>query len=136
MNKFRDALYRFMYGRNGVDALNWALFAVELVLSLLSSFVRVQAVAATLYFLSVVLMFIVLIRIFSRNLTQRRAENARFLSWWAPKMDAMRGAKARRADKAHKYVRCSCGAYCRVPKNIGKVELTCPKCGKKRVVKT
>lgn len=136
MNKFRDALYRFMYGRNGVDALNWALFAVELVLSLLSSFVRVQAVAATLYFLSVVLMFIVLIRIFSRNLTQRRAENARFLSWWAPKMDAIRGAKARRADKAHKYVRCSCGAYCRVPKNIGKVELTCPKCGKKRVVKT
>ena len=136
MNKFRDALYRFMYGRNGVDALNWALFAVELVLSLLSSFVRVQAVAATLYFLSVVLMFIVLIRIFSRNLTQRRAENARFLSWWAPKMDAMRGSKARRADKAHKYVRCSCGAYCRVPKNIGKVELTCPKCGKKKVVKT
>ena len=47
MSKFRDALYRFMYGRNGVDALNWALFAVELVLSLLSSFVRVQAVAAT-----------------------------------------------------------------------------------------
>ena len=124
-----------MYGRNGVDALNWALFAVELVLSLLSSFVRVQAVAATLYFLSVVLMFIVLIRIFSRNLTQRRAENARFLSWWAPKMDAMRGAKARRDDKAHKYVRCSCGAYCRVPKGVGKVELTCPKCGRKKVIK-
>ena len=135
MNKFRDALYRFMYGRNGVDALNWALFAVELVLSLLSSFVRVQAVAATLYFLSVVLMFVVLIRIFSRNLTQRRAENARFLSWWAPKMDAMRGAKARRADKAHKYVRCSCGTYCRVPKGVGKVELTCPKCGRKKVIK-
>lgn len=135
MNKFRDALYRFMYGRNGVDALNWALFAVELVLSLLSSFVRVQAVAATLYFLSVVLMFIVLIRIFSRDLTQRRAENARFLSWWAPKLNAMRGAKARRADKAHKYVRCSCGAYCRVPKGVGKVELTCPKCGRKKVIK-
>ena len=135
MNKFRDALYRFMYGRNGVDALNWALFAVELVLSLLNSFVRVQAVAATLYFLSVVLMFIVLIRIFSRNLTQRRAENARFLSWWAPKANAMRGAKARRADKAHKYVRCSCGAYCRVPRGVGKVELTCPKCGRKKVIK-
>ena len=136
MNKFRDALYRFMYGRNGVDALNWALFAVELVLSLLSSFVRVQAVAATRYFLSVVLMFIVLIRIFSRNLARRQAENAKFLTWWTPKANAIRGAKARRADKAHKYVRCSCGAYCRVPKNIGKVELTCPKCGKKRVVKT
>ena len=125
-----------MYGRNGVDALNWALFVLELVLSVVSSFVRVQAVAAVLYFLSLVLMFIVLVRIFSRDLTQRRAENAKFLSWWAPKMSAMRGAQARRADKAHKYVRCSCGAYCRVPKGVGKVELTCPKCGKKKVVKT
>ena len=112
MNKFRDALYRFMYGRNGVDALNWALVILELVVSLLSSLIRVQGVSQALYFVSMVLMFIVLIRIFSRNLTQRRA------------------------DKAHKYVRCSCGAYCRVPRGVGKVELTCPKCGKKKVVKT
>ena len=136
MNKFRDALYRFMYGRNGVDALNWALVILELAVSVLSSIIRVQGVSQALYFVSMVLMFIVLIRIFSRNLTQRRAENARFLSWWAPKMDAMRGAKARRADKEHKYVKCSCGAYCRVPRSVGMVELTCPKCGKKRIVKT
>lgn len=136
MSKFRNALYRFMYGRNGVDALNWALFALELVLSVVCSFVRVRAVASVLSFLSFVLMFIVLIRIFSRNLDQRRAENARFLAWWMPKANAMRGAKARRADKAHKYVRCSCGAYCRVPRGVGKIELTCPKCGRKKVVKT
>lgn len=136
MRRFRDALCRFMYGRNGVDALNWALFALELALSVVCSFVRVRAVASVLSFLSFVLMFIVLIRIFSRNLARRQAENAKFLTWWTPKANAIRGAKARRADKAHKYVRCSCGAYCRVPKNIGKVELTCPKCGKKRVVKT
>ena len=112
MNKFRDALYRFMYGRNGVDALNWALVILELAVSILSSIIRVQGVSQALYFVSMVLMFIVLIRIFSRNLARRRA------------------------DKAHKYVRCSGGAYCRVPRNIGKVELTCPKCGKKKVVKT
>ena len=136
MRRFRDALCRFMYGRNGVDALNWALIALELVLSVVCSFVRVRAVASVLSFLSFVLMFVVIIRVFSRNLDQRRAENARFLAWWMPKANAMRGAKARRADKAHKYVRCSCGAYCRVPKGVGKVELTCPKCGKKKVVKT
>ena len=136
MRRFRDALCRFMYGRNGVDALNWALFALELALSVVCSFMRVRAVASVLSFLSFVLMFIVLIRIFSRNLARRQAENAKFLTWWTPKANAIRGAKARRADKAHKYVRCSCGAYCRVPKNIGKVELTCPKCGKKKVVKT
>ena len=95
MRRFRDALSRFMYGRNGVDALNWALIALELVLSVVCSFVRVRAVANALSFLSFVLMFIVLIRMFSRNLDQRRAENAKFLAWWAPKANALRGAKAR-----------------------------------------
>ena len=103
MNKFRDALYRFMYGRNGVDALNWALVILELAVSILSSIIRVQGVSQALYFVSMVLMFIVLIRIFSRNLARRQAENAKFLAWWTPKANAIRGAKARRADKAHKY---------------------------------
>ncbi len=70
MNKFRDALYRFMYGRNGVDALNWALVILELGVSILSSIIRVQGVSQALYFVSMVLMFVVLIRIFSRNLTR------------------------------------------------------------------
>lgn len=59
MNKFRDALYRFMYGRNGVDALNWALVILELAVSILSSIIRVQGVSQALYFVSMVLMFIV-----------------------------------------------------------------------------
>ena len=58
------------------------------------------------------------------------------MQWWGPKQSALRGAKARRADKEHKYVKCSCGTYCRVPRSVGTVELTCPKCGKKRIVKT
>ena len=54
MNKFRDALYRFMYGRNGVDALNWALVILELVVSILSSIIRMQGVSQALYFVSLV----------------------------------------------------------------------------------
>ncbi len=136
MSKFRNALYRFMYGRNGVDALSWALVVLEVVLSLLSSFIHVRGVSQALYFVSTALMFVVLLRIFSRNLARRQAENAKFLTWWTPKANAIRGAKARRADKAHKYVRCSCGAYCRVPRGVGKIALTCPKCGRKKVIKT
>lgn len=136
MSKFRNALYRFMYGRNGVDALSWALVVLEVVLSLLSSFIHVRGVSQALYFVSTALMFVVLLRIFSRNLARRQAENAKFLTWWTPKANAIRGARARRADKAHKYVRCSCGAYCRVPRGMGKIELTCPKCGRKKVIKT
>ena len=96
MNKFRDALYRFMYGRNGVDALNWALVILELVVSILSSIIRVQGVSQALYFVSMVLMFIVLIRIFSRNLARRQAENAKFLTWWTPKANAIRPLLLRR----------------------------------------
>lgn len=136
MSKFRNALYRFMYGRNGVDALSWALVVLEVVLSLLSSFIHVRGVSQALYFVSTALMFVVLLRIFSRDLARRQAENAKFLTWWTPKANAIRGARARRADKAHKYVRCSCGAYCRVPRGVGKIELTCPKCGRKKVIKT
>ena len=136
MSKFRNALYRFMYGRNGVDALSWALVVLEVVLSLLSSFMHVRGVSQVLYLVSTALMFVVLLRIFSRNLARRQAENAKFLTWWTPKANAIRGARARRADKAHKYVRCSCGAYCRVPRGVGKIELTCPKCGRKKVIKT
>ena len=136
MSKFRNALSRFMYGRNGVDALSWALVVLEVVLSLLSAFIHVRGVSQALYFVSTALMFVVLLRIFSRNLARRQAENAKFLTWWTPKANAIRGARARRADKAHKYVRCSCGAYCRVPRGVGKIELTCPKCGRKKVIKT
>lgn len=136
MSKFRNALSRFMYGRNGVDALSWALVVLEVVLSLLSSFIHVRGVSQVLYLVSTALMFVVLLRIFSRNLARRQAENAKFLTWWTPKANAIRGARARRADKAHKYVRCSCGAYCRVPRGVGKIELTCPKCGRKKVIKT
>lgn len=134
--RLRDALYRFMYGRNGVDALSWAMVVCELVLALLASLLRINALTAIVNVLTWVLWVLVLFRMFSRNLTKRRAENARFLSWWNPIAADLRGAKARRADKAHKYVKCSCGAWCRVPRGVGRVELKCPKCGKKHTVKT
>lgn len=134
VSKIRNAIYRFMYGRNGVDALSWALLIVEVVLSLLGSLFG-GVVSSITYFLSMVLAFIVMMRIFSRNVGARRAENARFLAWCGPLANDIRGAKARRADTAHKYARCSCGAWCRVPRGVGRVELTCPKCGRKKVIK-
>ncbi len=135
VNKLRNALCRFMYGRNGVDALGWALLGLELLLSTAGALVRTQAVSATLYFVSMVAMFVLLLRMFSRDLPARRAENARFLSRVAPVVNGVRGARARRADTAHKYARCSCGAWCRVPRGVGRVELTCPKCGRKKKLK-
>ena len=135
-DRMRNGIARFMYGRNGADHLCWFLLVVEIVLSLVASFLRNEHLATVFYYLTVVLWLLVLYRIFSRNLVKRRAENEKFLRWWRPISANFRSAKQRGADKAHKYVKCSCGTWCRVPRNVGKIEMTCPKCGKKRVVKT
>ena len=134
--RFRSAVARFMYGRNGLDQLGWATFVAELALSLVSGFVRIQAVWMALRLLTMALIVLLFYRMLSRDLPRRRAENAWFLRWWTPLRTGFRDARYRRADKAHKYVKCGCGAWCRVPKNVGKIELKCPKCGEKKIVKT
>lgn len=135
--KIRCALARFMYGRNGIDQLGRVMLYGIVALCVVRMFVqRVPIAVSILSSVEAVLWGLLLCRMFSKNLEKRRAENAKFIAWWEPKRNELRGARARRADTAHKYVRCSCGTYCRVPRNVGKVELTCPKCGAKRVVKT
>lgn len=134
--RLRSAVARFMYGRSGVDQLGWAILIAELACSLLSGLVRVNALSAALRLASMALTLLLFYRVFSRNVAKRRAENERFLRWWIPVRTGFRDARQRRADKAHKYVKCSCGAWCRVPRGVGKVELMCPKCGAKTIVKT
>lgn len=135
--KVRCALARFMYGRNGIDQLGRAMLVAIAVLCVLRMFLlRVPVVLQVVSLTEMFLWVFLLSRMFSKKLDKRRAENAKFMAWWGPKQSDLRGAKARRADTAHKYVRCSCGTYCRVPRGVGRVELTCPKCGAKRVVKT
>ena len=136
VNWLRNSVARFMYGRYGIDQLGWATLAAEMVLTLVSGFVRVQAVWTVLRLLALALTCILFYRMFSRDIAKRRAENAWFLRWWTPLRTGFRDARERRADKAHKYVKCECGAWCRVPRNVGKVELMCPRCGAKKIIKT
>lgn len=125
-----------MYGRYGVDQLCWAMLIAEVVLSILSGLVPIRAVQSLFGALSTVLLVLVFWRVFSRNVERRRVENAWFLRWWGPVSTLFRDERMRRADKAHKYVKCSCGAWCRVPRGVGTVELLCPRCGAKTIVKT
>lgn len=136
--RITNAMARFMYGRNGTDQLNLALLVVYLIVCVLQMvFARVKAAMVVLNLLSIALAALVLFRVFSRNLARRRAENARFLSWWLPLKNRAAGVRQRRQDKAHKYFTCSgCKTICRVPAGKGKIEITCPKCGKKIIGKS
>lgn len=133
--KVSSALARFMYGRNGTDQLNWAILVMYLVLwvirilvSALDVTVAAMIIDVIMFLLAVVLLW----RTFSKNLAKRRAENQRFINWWWPIKNRFAAAKARKADKAHKYFTCkNCKTICRVPAGRGKIVITCPKCGHK-----
>lgn len=134
------AFARFMYGRNGWDQLNQALFGgylalwvVEIVFSFLKQGLAVRICEAVLFTLMVFLFF----RMFSKNLYKRRLENQKWVSWYCGLKNRSAGAKARHADKEHKYFTCkNCKTICRVPAGKGKIVITCPKCGTEIKAKT
>ncbi len=123
-----------MYGRNGADQLNSALLIVYLAVWILGGILAAvidHPIAHTVVnILMSVLAVVIFWRMFSKNLAKRRGENARFLAWWNPIKNRFVSAKARRADKDHKYFTCkNCKTICRVPVGKGKIVITCPKCG-------
>ena len=129
--KMQNALIRFMYGRNGFDPLNRFLFWVVLILDIVSIvFSRNESPLGGVLSLVVTIAWLLLLfRTFSRNLAKRQEENRKFVGWWWKVKNKASGAKARHADKDHKYFTCkSCGAICRVPVGKGKIVITCPKC--------
>ena len=125
--KLRWKLHRFMIGRNGLDEFGRALtLAVSLiyVLSLLTN-------SMILYYISFFGIVYVLYRIFSKNLYVRREENRKFVTW----LETTRIKMAQRKD--YKIFRCKgCGRNIRVPRGKGKIEVTCPMCGKKTIHRT
>lgn len=129
-----NGIARFMYGRNGMDQLNRALLVGYLLLSLLRSAAVLWLQSRPLVLVCDLLLYVfavlLIFRMFSKNLPRRQAENQRWISWrWRAK-NRSTSARARHADKEHKYFTCkNCKAICRVPVGKGKIIITCPKCG-------
>lgn len=131
--RLRNALSRFMYGRNGADPLGmcaiWGAIALDIISLLVK---KIGVLSGILGILSTALVLWALFRVFSRNLEKRRAENAVFLQkvWW-PLKQKYDSSRRQRMDKAHKYFTCpNCKTVCRVPSGKGKIVITCPKCGR------
>lgn len=138
--KIGNAIVRFMYGRNGMDQLNRTLFWGYIAIffgQVVFSILRLQTPALICEILLWPLMVLILFRMLSKNLPKRRAENQKFVNWWWGVKNRNAGAKARHADKDHKYFTCkTCGTICRVPVGKGKIIITCPKCGAQIHAKT
>ena len=126
MNRLRNRLYRFMYGRYGYDDLNGTMFWASLLIELVGIFTQ-----NTFCFLaSVVLLTLVMIRGLSKNRVKRSAENRKFRSLTEVPRRLLKALAMARKDKSHRYFICPrCHQICRVPKGRGEVTVHCPKCG-------
>jgi len=118
-------IQRFFYGRNGLDQLNIALLVAATLCNLLGVIMFRGLFGA----LAVVILFVCIFRMISRNISKRQQENAAFLKW----IQQLRTkASHRGADRANfRYFKCpACKQNLRAPKGKGKIKITCSKCGR------
>lgn len=151
---FRNRLYQFMQGRNGVDALSKFLNRVGFVCLLIaivssvltfafaqrasSAAVVFRVIYFVFYGLGLILFVLCYFRIFSRNVAKRQAENTRYL-YRVQRIKRFFAAKKQRWNdrKIYRYFKCpQCGQKLRAPRNKGKIRVTCSKCGHVFITKT
>ena len=127
-------LRRFMTGRYGSDQLNFAL----LVLCLLVSLTAQLSGLYVLVFVSYLPLLFAIFRMFSKNISKRRAENAWFMKLWTPvRMWFVQKFTILRQSKQYRFFKCpSCRATVRVPRGKGKIVIKCPSCGERFAKKT
>lgn len=134
MRRFRA----FMEGRYGLDQLGFALILLGCLVTMLLSLFRLTFYASDFYRFQLyrlpgaVLLFLAAWRVLSRNFEKRRQENAHFLKLFSPLLQKARVWWTHQSDRTHRYFSCpTCRRTLRVPKNRGKIEITCPHCGRK-----
>lgn len=119
-------LRRVMYGRYGMDQLGMTLVGGYLVFYLLSALFS----SHMLGILSFLCLIFQVLRMFSKRIDKRRAENERFMGAIGPFVRKYNVYKCRRRDKEHTYFKCpGCGQQLRAPKGKGKISVICRSCG-------
>lgn len=68
-------------------------------------------------------------RLLSKNQEKRQVENARFIALFRSILRRIRGRRVLQTDKEYYYFKCpTCGQSMRLPRGLGKVEITCRSC--------
>ena len=127
LNKLKWKLQQYMIGRNGSDDLCRSLTGTSLVIYIIS----VIADSGLLYYISLAGIMYSLWRSLSRNIAARRQENQKFLGM--VELSKLRFQNR----KEYKYFKCkTCGRNVRIPRGKGKIEVTCPICKTKVIMRT
>ena len=125
----REKLRSLMAGRYGMDKLGMALLITVIALNLVFSFTGFLP----LRLIGLCLLGWELVRLFSRNIERHRQENRRFEEKYDRLRYSLSGFVQRlKQSRDYKFFRCGdCGNFLRVPRGKGKINVTCPRCGKR-----
>ncbi len=134
LQRFSLKMQQFMAGRYGTDQFTLFLIIFSMVFTFLGNFRPTRF----LYFIGVAIISYGLFRTLSKNYEKRRQELNWYLRWSEkPRAELKLLGNKLRDRNTHKYFKCKeCKTVLRVPKNRGKIEITCPKCRAKAVKKT
>ena len=138
MNKLKEKLARFMYGRYGSDRLNIFMVIVLLVCAVINLFVRTGYFSVLLTSWEFLLLILIYFRMFSRNVSKRYAENQKYLEL-ENKVKRFFGKQKYIQEQRkdfHIYTCPQCRQKIRIPKGKGKISIGCPKCGAEFVKKS
>ena len=122
----KERMQRFMAGRYGNDQLNQFIFIVAIISMVLEIITR----QSLFYTLTLVLLILAYVRVFSRNINKRYEENMKFLQKKDAILNKFRRQKYYAAQRRnfHIYTCPQCKQKIRIPKGKGKISITCPKC--------
>ena len=122
----KERMQRFMAGRYGNDQLNQFIFIVAIISRVLEIITR----QSLCYTLTLVLLILAYVRVFSRNINKRYEENMKFLQKKDAILNKFRKQKYYAAQRRnfHIYTCPQCKQKIRIPKGKGKISITCPKC--------
>lgn len=133
-------IQRFMIGRYGADQL-WRALMIFYLLSIVITNIVYRFSKIAYYSLSVLSLAIIIFavfRVFSKNIEARRKENQEWLKITGGIRQKFIFAKEQnKQKKTHKFVKCKqCKKVLRLPKNKGKLNVSCPHCKNQFVVNT
>ena len=122
----KERMQRFMAGRYGNDQLNQFIFIVAIISMVLEIITR----QSLFYTLTLVLLILAYVRVFSRNINKRYEENMKYLQKKDAILNKFRRQKYYAAQRRnfHIYTCPQCKQKIRIPKGKGKISITCPKC--------
>lgn len=133
----REKLAKLMYGRYGVDQLGRSMLIFALVLCVLSLFVP-RRFSGIIYYISLILIILMYIRMFSKNIQKRYQENNKYLSLKASFLRKFQREKEIFSQRRfYHFYRCPrCRQRIRIPRGKGRIEIRCPKCSQTFIKKS